>query len=296
MRRRSKKRTHSGPEGFLAVNKPAGMTARAVLNAWLKQIPGKAGMEGVLDPFANGLLIFGYGNATRYLPYFLNLEKEYVASLILGTETDTLDKEGEIIKSELVPALTEEIIKKTLNTFKGEYTTLPPVYSNIRIEGERAHTTARSGGEVNMQTRTTFIHEIEFLHYDPDTTTLQFRTLVASGTYIRSLGRDIAKQLGTVGHLSELSRPRIGPFTIEEALPWPPTEQTAEHLVSAEEMLLFMPVVQVNDEQKNVLLYGGWINLESEKGYCRLFCGEEFLGIGERLGEKVKPERLLRGA
>lgn len=340
MRRR--RRNHPGPAGFLLVNKPASQTARNYLDQWLRAIPGKAGMEGVLDPFAEGLLIFGFGNATRYLPYFHDLEKEYVATLQLGSITDTLDTEGSITETQKVPDFSHEsktegknfdtlaLIQSKLEPLLGEQMQKPPIYSNIKTHGRRAHTLAREGKSIDLKERTVFIHDLQVLNYDTSLQQLHFKAIVSSGTYIRALGRDIALKLGTCGHLITLKRTRIGPFSIEKAIFEDPAllakenspdihksneasqalqdkiskaEQNENTKGKALDLMIplgkffeFLPDIKVSPTEKTTLQKGGYIERDMPKGMIALYCDREFLGIGISLGKKIKPERLLRGA
>jgi tRNA pseudouridine55 synthase len=216
-------------DGFILLAKPAGLTSFQALGSLKRSLEtGKIGHTGTLDKFADGLLIALCGKLTRLCPYTMGLRKEYLARITFGTETDTLDPEGRVIKKGPIPA--KDDIEKSLAGFLGEIEQVPPNYSAVHVDGRRAYQVARRGDPLIMSARTVTIHSLELRRYDEPEA--EMRITCSSGTYIRSLARDIAAALGTCAFLTRLSRVRIGGFTLEEAVP-PSEFDPAKHLLSS---------------------------------------------------------------
>jgi len=205
-------------QGVIFIDKPAGMTSFDVIRR-LRVVTEirKIGHAGTLDPFATGLLIICISRqATRCIDEFTQLDKTYTAILKLGEKTDTADIEGKIIEIKDVPDTVEQNIDDVFSLFLGEIDQVPPQFSAIKKDGVRLYKTARKGIQVEIEPRKVFIHTLSFLNYQEPY--LEFSSTVSKGTYIRSLGEDIAAKLGTVGHLTELRRDAIGPFSVKDAL------------------------------------------------------------------------------
>lgn len=212
-------------DGILLVDKPAGWTSFDVVAKIRGQIRGeyrargekptkrqqKVGHAGTLDPFATGLLVILLGDATKKAGEFLKLDKAYEATIYLGQTSTTGDPEGELTKvSDLQPSL--EQVQAAVKQFIGEIEQRPPIYSAIKIDGQRAYKLARKGQEVEVPLRTVTIHSLEILDYVyPE---LKIRTHVGSGTYIRTLAEDIGGALNTGAYCSELRRIQVGPWDI----------------------------------------------------------------------------------
>ena len=203
-------------DGFIFIDKNEGVTSSKT-DADIKRIfhASKAGHVGTLDPFATGLLIVGVNKATKGITFFEDAEKEYIATIKLGVETDSLDNTGKIVLEKEVPALSKDKIIEVLNSFLGKGKQIPPMTSAVHVNGVKLYKLAHQGIEIDRPARDIEIFEIELLEFENDEIT--FRALVSKGTYIRTLGSDIAKKLGTVGHLSALRRTKVGPFDIKEA-------------------------------------------------------------------------------
>jgi tRNA pseudouridine55 synthase len=201
-------------EGIALVAKPEGLTSYQTLGP-LKRSLGtrKLGHTGTLDKFASGLLVILVGALTRLGPWFTAMDKVYEATLRFGEETDSLDPEGEVIARADPPSL--EALRLALPTFRGEIMQAPPAFSAIHIDGERASDRARRGEVLDMAARPVTIHELDLLNYDGRDAKIRVRC--SSGTYIRSLARDIALSLGSRARLETLSRTRVGPFRLEAA-------------------------------------------------------------------------------
>lgn len=208
-------------EGIILVDKPVGMTSfgvvarvrRKLSKAMGKKV--KVGHTGTLDPFATGLMILLAGVMTKRSSDFLAMDKEYEATVRLGAKSTTGDVEGEITETKGVkmPSLTE--IERVIEKFKGEIEQRVPVFSAVKIDGERAYKLARQGRKVEMPTRKVQIYELKIIEYKGRD--LKIRCKVSSGTYIRALGEDIGEELGVGGYLTNLRRLRVGEFKVEEA-------------------------------------------------------------------------------
>ena len=202
------------------MDKPAGMTSFGVVarvRRVLSQEAGKkvkVGHTGTLDPFATGLMILVIGKECKEAGTYTKLDKVYEATFILGQESTTGDPEVDIVSiSDNVP--TREELNGVLTQFVGEIHQRPPVFSAIKIDGQRAYKLARNGQEIEMPERTVMIYSLELLEYSyPE---VKIRVHVSSGTYIRSLAVDIGKALGTGAYCRELRRTRISKWTVEEA-------------------------------------------------------------------------------
>lgn len=207
---------------IILIDKPKNMTSFGVVARVRRVLSERAekrvkvGHTGTLDPFATGLLIILAGKATKRSNEFLKLDKEYIAEIKLGEISTTGDPEGEISKTfneGEVPsrARVEEVLEK----FKGEIFQKVPAFSAVKINGERAYKLARKGKEFSTPERKVKIYEIEILDYSFPK--LKIRTKVSSGTYIRTLGEDIGKELGTGAYLTELRRTKIDKYKVENA-------------------------------------------------------------------------------
>jgi tRNA pseudouridine55 synthase len=165
---------------------------------------------------AIGVLPVLLGRATRLADYIQQGRKTYVATVALGAATDTDDAVGTVIASSTIPPLTQPLLEETLDHFEGEILQTPPRYSALKIAGQRAYAVARAGGEFDLAPRRVTIHALSLVDWSP--TELQLDITCSKGTYIRALARDIAVALGTLGHLTALTRTAVGPFRLEQAL------------------------------------------------------------------------------
>ncbi len=203
--------------GFLLLYKEVGPGSQSLLRGVKRLVHTmRVGHAGTLDPFASGLLPVAVGKATRLVNTIHAFPKTYEATLLLGIATDTEDLEGRVTATNTVPALSTAVVESALATFLGEQEQQPPRYSAVRTAGKRSYEHARSGIPVDPPRRTVHIHALRVLALDGPC--LRFEVRCSSGTYVRSLGRDIATALGTVGHLTTLVRTAIGPLRLEQAL------------------------------------------------------------------------------
>ena len=201
---------------ILNIHKPVGWTSFDVV----KKIRGiiqekKVGHGGTLDPFAEGVLIIGTGSDTKQLKTISAEDKSYVALLLLGQETNTLDIEGKVIRKKPVPVLEIENVQIVLNSFLGNSKQTPPMFSAKKVNGERLYKLARKNIKVKREPKEIYVRDIQLLDITDEKIT--FSVTCSKGTYIRVLGKDIAQKLGTVGYLKSLVRTQVGGFSIDES-------------------------------------------------------------------------------
>jgi len=269
--------------GFLLIDKPAGPTSNDVLNQ-LKRSLGikKMGHIGTLDPFATGLLVVGVGEALKYIPYLKEEPKVYEATLKLGVETDTLDLEGQVVAEKAVPALTFEIIRQAASKFIGAQKQIPPMYSAKKIAGQALYKLARAGEIIERKPCDITIHSLDILDFHDAQIT--FRVSSTRGTYIRVLGSDLAKALGTCGHLTALRRISIGDFFVSNAGTTP---------VDIADSLQHLPALTLEKDDAVKLLQGKVLPQSHPAGIYRAESEGRFLGLVEASGNSVKALRMM---
>ena len=204
-------------DGILNLNKPAGLTSRDVVTQ-VSRLVGrsvKCGHAGTLDPLATGVLIVCLGKATKLVPLIHEHSKAYVGEFLLGKQSETDDVEGMVVEADL-PELTADDIRQALPRFIGRIEQIPPAHSAIKIDGERAYKAARRGEDVQMPSRIVEISELELTGCELPC--IELTVTCGTGTYIRALGRDIARALGTEAVMSSLVRTRIGPFLLADSI------------------------------------------------------------------------------
>jgi tRNA pseudouridine55 synthase len=201
--------------GVALLDKPAGITSHEAL-ACVKKAAGtrRVGHTGTLDRFATGLLVALVGEYTPLASLFEGLPKTYIARLELGAETDTLDPEGNVVKTGPVP--TDQTIRSVLPGFLGTQSQVPPAFSAVHVEGKRAYREARAGRQPALRPRTVTIHELTILECAPPLLDLRIRC--SRGTYVRSLARDLGRQAGSCAHVVDLRRVAVGDIGVQEAV------------------------------------------------------------------------------
>lgn len=201
--------------GYTLFDKPAHVTSFAALKAVRKAYPdAKVGHSGTLDSFATGLLVVLVGSYSRLAPWFVGLDKVYQASFQFGRGTDTLDPVG--TEDSRGPLPDECSLRESLKNFIGPITQVPPRYSAIHVCGQRASDLALKGREFELKARPITVYALELEAYDTASGKGDFRIHCSSGTYVRSLARDVARACGTCAHVSALRRTRVGPFSIDQ--------------------------------------------------------------------------------
>lgn len=285
--------------GVFLLNKPLGISSNAALQKvrWLYRAQ-KAGHTGALDPLASGLLPICLGEATKFSHFLLDSTKRYQTTIFLGHSTTTGDVEGEVLLEQSVPALNEANIQAVLAKFVGEIQQIPPMYSALKKEGRPLYELARKGIEIEREARPITIYAIELLSFTENSLTLD--VTCSKGTYIRVLGEDIAKALGTYGHLTYLHRIQTGHFELIPSY----TIEYLESLSEAEREALLLPVyapiahfpqVQVPEGRTEYFCRGMESNIDHTAAtQVLVFEGEKCLGLAEITDKKrLVPKRVL---
>lgn len=285
--------------GVFLLNKPLGISSNAALQKvrWLLRAE-KAGHTGALDPLASGLLPICFGEATKFSHFLLDSTKRYQTTIQLGHSTTTGDVEGEVLLEQAVPVLTEESIQNVLNQFVGEIQQIPPMYSALKKQGRPLYELARKGIEVEREARPITIEAIQLLSFTESSITLD--VTCSKGTYIRVLGEDIAKALGTQGHLIYLHRIQTGHFELIPSY----TIDYLEGLTEQEREALLLPVyapvqhftqIQVPEGRAEYFSRGMESNIEhAAEAQVLVFDGEKCLGLAEINDRKrLIPKRVL---
>jgi len=284
--------------GYISVIKPKGWSSNQLLSKlkWLLQIK-KAGHGGTLDPFATGIVPIFFGEATKFSNRILESNKEYIAELKLGFESSTGDTEGELLKDDSFnEAKLPRNLENILNEFLGIQTQTPPKYSALKYNGKPYYEYARAGIEIPIKTREIEIFSIGLVNYMNQQIT--FKVSCSKGTYIRTLGEDIAKKIGTKGYLTNLERIRVGKikkidsFSVEQIEELPIEER--KKLLKPVYQLLELPKIELNNTDTRNILNGQNLDISIEVGEILLFSEKTFIGIGISDGEMIKPMRLIR--
>ena len=235
-------------DGIILVNKPSGMTSHDVVNK-LRRIlkTKKVGHCGTLDPDAIGVLVVCVNKATKVLQFLTSESKEYVATLSLGTSTDTYDASGKIIETKEFYALDNNEIVACFNNFIGSQEQKPPIYSAIKVNGKKLYEYARAGEQVEVPTRSVTVNHLEILQIENNL--IKFKVGCSKGTYIRSLCYDLAKALGYPGHMKDVIRTKSGNFSLENCFTLEQIENGEYTTVSLEEALNSYQQLVVDDEK-----------------------------------------------
>ena len=266
------------------MKKEGGITSYRALSPLKQAVKGsKVGHTGTLDQFASGIMVALTGEATRLNPLFTACDKRYRAALSFGAETDTLDPEGQVVASGgRIPK--REEVEAVLPSFIGPCLQVPPVYSAIHIGGKRAYQEARKGNVVVLEPRPVTIHSLSLVDFRDGVAIIDAH--VGKGTYIRSLGRDIARALGTYGHLEALERYKVGPFGYSDVHGLPATAEESEENLRK----LISTVVEVEygalRRIANGYLPQGALSLSGPEGHwAMLYCRGRFIGVLEQRQE-----------
>jgi tRNA pseudouridine55 synthase len=256
----SRKKKGEPVHGWLVLDKPEGVTSTQAVAICRRAFNAqKAGHGGTLDPLASGVLPIAIGEATKVAGRMLDATKQYAFTIRFGEETDTLDAEGEVVATSDVHPTAEQVTD-ILPQFTGPIEQIPPAYSALKIDGKAAYARARAGEEVEMNSRQVTIHEIRVISASGNEASVL--TTVSKGTYIRSLARDLARALNTVGHVTMLRRTRAGPFSLEQAisLDFLTEAAKARRLIGAvlplEAALDDIPALPITPDQAQLLRFG----------------------------------------
>jgi tRNA pseudouridine55 synthase len=288
--------------GLLIIDKPQGISShdcvyRARRATKIKQI----GHAGTLDPMATGVLVLCIGKATRLSEYLLGEDKTYEGHIKLGQRTNTDDAEGEVIETRPVPEINEETLARVQQAFSGEIMQVPPQFSAIKREGQRAYALARKGESVELAARRMTIYELRLTILDVETLHIQVKC--SAGTYIRSLARDMGEMLGCGGHLTMLRRTQAGAFSLADALPLNAIDQWAERLLPMDRAVSHFLEVNLDEGQAKDFAMGRFLDathfesashLTPQARVCRVYdAKQELIGIGEIQNSTLKPIKVF---
>ena len=258
--------------GIVIIDKPAGWTSQDV-TARLRRVFGtrRIGHGGTLDPMATGVLPVFVGRATRGVEFFEHAEKTYETELLLGVATDTEDTTGTVLTRREV-SVTQEQLDGTLERFRGEIMQIPPMYSALKVNGQKLCDLARKGRQVERQPRPVTIHELTLLSWEGDT--LHLRVRCSKGTYIRTLCADIGEALGCGGCMQALRRTQAGEYTIAEAVPLQQLLEAAEpetYLRDVDTMFRGYPGVKLTVNQEKRCRNGNAFSVTLPAGTYRAY-------------------------
>jgi tRNA pseudouridine55 synthase len=242
-----------GRSGWLVIDKPAGITSSRVVERVRRAIGMKAGHAGTLDPLATGILPVALGEATKTVGYLVDADKSYRFTIAWGASTASFDADGAVTEtSDVRPSASA--VAAALSDFVGEIAQVPPAFSAVKVDGERAYDLARAGVVVDLEPRMVVIHQARVLAA-PDADHVTLEIVCGKGTYVRSLARDLAAGLGACGHVSALRRTRVGPFALGDAVTLEQLEDLCdrgrglEALAPVETALDDIPALAVTDEE-----------------------------------------------
>lgn len=283
------------------MDKPPGMTSFDVVRAVRKLAKTrKVGHTGTLDPDATGLLAVAIGGCTKLTRFLLLDEKRYAYTVKFGAATTTDDSTGEVLREAPVEHLTEAVIRAGMEGFLGEIEQVPPVYSAIKVRGKRAHKLARAGEDVEMKARMVWIKELELKSFRRDAWEADFEVWCGSGTYVRSLARDLGEEVGSAAHTTAIRRLSVGLFLLEEAvvLGELTEENLGEHLRTPLQMVQSLGTVEVDEAQAQALRMGQPIEAEAPEGeFLAAHRGDELVAVvywrGEGDDRRLWPRRVM---
>lgn len=270
--------------GFININKPSGVSSAAVVNT-VKRLTGTpCGHMGTLDPLANGVLPVAVGNATRLFEYMLQKKKQYIATFRFGVSSDTLDSEGTPDYSNpYVPSKAE--LEGAMPALTGEVEQVPPRYSAKSVNGVRGYKLARAGKDFSLAPKRVLIEKIELLDQINES---EYRFLIdcGSGTYIRSIARDLAASCGAEGIMTALTRTKSGAFTLENAIsPELLTAENVEEYITETDKILDLPTIEIANGH---IFHGLPQYTDAADGLYKIYDENGFYGIAEASGHRAK--------
>lgn len=282
--------------GFLNVYKPKGLTSHDVV-AKLRKITKirQIGHTGTLDPFATGVLPVCIGKATRLIEY-LEDDKEYLATVQFGKNTDSYDIDGEVTAT-FDKRVNQDELEDVLGNFRGEIMQLPPIYSAVKVNGKKLYEYARKGEDVEIEPRKVFISKLELLDFDVETQSAKLLVACSKGTYIRSIAYDVGRMLGCGGYLTALERTKAGKFKLETAVRLEDLSELSvvvNHLINPVDVLN-LPVFELDETQKNLVSHGmsienqGFNNLD----VVILLYGAKIYAVGKVNQDKILVKKVF---
>ncbi len=297
-------------DGWLVIDKPEGLTSTDVVNRLKRWFDAqKCGHGGTLDPLATGVLPIAFGAATKTVPYVMDGTKLYHFTLRFGEARDTDDADGQVTGTSGVRP-SDAQIRAALPGFTGDIMQVPPIFSAIKVAGERAYDLARAGAPPVLEARPARVDRFELIgRPDPDHAVFEVQS--GKGVYMRSLARDLARACGALGHIAALRRLRVGPFSAAQAIPLDKLQPTVDTPRASPDLLLpvatalaDIPALALTEAEASGLLHGQAISLvvlmgripraaDPEGGLARAMAGSRVIGLCRLEDGWLKPERLL---
>ena len=281
-------------DGIVIIDKPKNYTSRDVVNIVGKTFKTKkVGHTGTLDPLATGVLVVCINKGTKLVELITSLDKEYIANFTLGINTDTLDSEGTILYEE-DNKYTKEEIEKVLKTMIGEYNQEVPIYSAIKVNGKKLYEYARNNEKVELPSHKVNIYDLELLdiNYDNNKTNIKVRCHVSKGTYIRSLGRDIASKLNTYAIMTDLRRTKQGSYSISNAISL--DKLSNDNLISLNDCLNNYKKVVLDDTNTKLIKNGCTIdNIYNEEYILFITKDKKVVGLYKNNNNKLIPYKMF---
>lgn len=282
--------------GFVLINKPSGVTSFSVTGAVKRKTGEKrCGHAGTLDPLATGVLPVMIGRATRLIDLIDDNKKVYKASFVLGMTTDTLDCDGEVLSDQPVNISKEDIINQ-LEKLEGEITQIPPMYSALSKDGIKLYKLARQGIEVERKPRKATIFNIELLSFD-GIDCAEILVECSKGTYIRTLIDDLGVALGCGAFMNKLERVKGSGFSVDDCISLDEflEKDLSQTVIKADKAVSSYPAVYVSKPQATRFKNGNELDLKRIKNvvpsvYYRVYCENDFLGLGEKKENSIKPK------
>lgn len=292
--------------GVIVIDKPMDMTSHDVVAIMRRKLKTKKiGHTGTLDPMATGVLPICIGKATKIVDFLMDQQKTYHCTIKLGTATDTQDRWGEVIETGDCSNISEHQINEAILSFVGEINQIPPMYSALKVNGEKLVDLARKGIVVEREPRIRTVHNIKNVVVRQHTAS--FTVSCSKGTYIRTLCHDIGLKLGCFAHMTDLRRTASNPFTIENAviLEDLTLENSANHIVSIENALDWMPIILLPNEAQLIKLIQNGVRknlnqyvkdpINAKEVFYRVFIDNQFYGLAEKLEDGIYMKKLMIG-
>lgn len=300
--------------GVLLLNKPSGISSHSAL-AQAKRLfmssefdSKKAGHTGTLDPMATGLLPICLGDATKFSSFGLDADKGYTAIIKLGEQTDTGDKEGQVIAQKNVPDFDQQGLDTLASGLIGEQLQTPPMYSALKKDGKKLYEYARDGIEIEREPRSIVIHHLTLSKLSNNEIAVD--VICSKGTYVRVLGETIAERLGTVGYLTALHRTSTGGFDVADAISLDDLadlslNERLDRLLSMDVLLSHLPMMRLTTDEKARIKMGQRLNVKNRLDdvrftddviQIRLYHDDDFVGLGQvAMSGRLQPVKVVRG-
>ena len=272
--------------GIVLVNKPKGISSNKVVNIVKHALKAKkCGHLGTLDLEGEGLLPVTVNKGTKLFDFFLQKDKTYEANFVFGIETDTLDTSGKVMKVKEVNFTYSEL-ENAVKGMIGKYAQMPPLYSAKKVNGKVGYKEARKGGTLNLSPKEVEIYDFKILG-EVEKNIYRFEITCSSGTYIRSIARDLAYHLGTYGSMQCILRTRCGVFCLKDAYSLDEIESGNFKVIPCDSVFN-LPKISLSEKENFKILNGQILDISEKDGEYKLYFGEKFLGVGEVKSGKLK--------